>query len=142
MPPKKVAAAAAAAEGGEAPTGLTDGELRFIKALFDNMTQKPDANWEQVAGDLGLKDAKCAKERFRQMSVRHGWRDGAGPTLSPRKSKNVAGGLTGDAKVKKTRSPRKKAAPAKKDEDEDEIKDEIKAEEEAKENPEVSEGEI
>ncbi|QUC23884.1 uncharacterized protein UV8b_08125 [Ustilaginoidea virens] len=47
--------------------GLTDNEMRFIKAVFDNMTQRPDANWESVAADLGLKDAKCAKERFRQI---------------------------------------------------------------------------
>ncbi|GJN74368.1 hypothetical protein PCL_09267 [Purpureocillium lilacinum] len=120
MPPKKIAVNA---EGGDAPNGLTENELRFIKALFDNMTQKPDANWDQVAGDLGLKDAKCAKERFRQMSVRHGWRDGTAPTPSPRKPRNGATGPAGDAKVKKTRSPRKKAvaaAPVKKDDDEEE----------------------
>lgn len=91
---------------GAAPTGLSENELRFIKAVFDNMTQKPDANWNQVAGDLGLKDAKCAKERFRQMSVRHGWREQGG--ASPRKTK--ADGAAADSKVtKKPRTPRKKA---------------------------------
>ncbi|UNI20052.1 hypothetical protein JDV02_006180 [Purpureocillium takamizusanense] len=136
MPPKKVAVSA---DGGDAaPNGLTDNELRFIKALFDNMTQKPDANWDQVAGDLGLKDAKCAKERFRQMSVRHGWRDGTTPAPSPRKLKGgAATGSAGDAKVKKTRSPRKKATapPVKKEEEEEhddveenEDKDEVKLE--------------
>lgn len=67
------------------------------------MTQKPDANWDIVATDLGLKDAKCAKERFRQMSVRHGWRDQTSATSSPRKS---------DGKVTKRapRTPTKKAA--------------------------------
>lgn len=93
MAPKKTAES-------EAPQGLNSNELRFIKAVFDNMTQKPDANWDKVAGDLGLKDAKCAKERFRQMSVRHGWRDQ--PT-SPTKTKAATG-----AGVKKTRTPRKK----------------------------------
>ncbi|KAG6031754.1 hypothetical protein E4U40_006899 [Claviceps sp. LM458 group G5] len=33
------------------------------------MAQKPAANWDRVATDLGIKDAKCAKERFRQISV-------------------------------------------------------------------------
>ncbi|GAB0142671.1 hypothetical protein EsHS_00003211 [Epichloe bromicola] len=102
MPRKAKATPATSAEG-EAPIGLTDSELRFIKAVFDNMTQKPDANWDSVATDLGLKDAKCAKERFRQMSVRHGWRDQASATSSPRKS---------DGKVTKRapRTPTKKAA--------------------------------
>ena len=95
MPPKR----AAADEGADAPIGLTDNELRFIKAIFDNMTQKPDADWGEVANDLGLKDAKCAKERFRQMSNRHGWRDqGSAGTASPRKVKSAATGPAGDGK--------------------------------------------
>lgn len=115
MPPKKTTTE----EG--APTGLTDGELRFIKAIFDNMTQKPDADWDAVATTLGLKDAKCAKERFRQMSVRHGWRDqsSAGATASPRKADKV---------TKKRATPRKKAAAAKKAEEDEETKEEVKAE--------------
>ncbi|KAI8720475.1 hypothetical protein NCS52_00492800 [Fusarium sp. LHS14.1] len=112
------------------PTGLTDGELRFIKAIFDNMTQKPDADWDAVATTLGLKDAKCAKERFRQMSVRHGWRDqsSGGATASPRKA------AAGDKVTKKRATPRKKAAAAKKaekdeeDEETKDAKDEVKAE--------------
>lgn len=122
MPPKK-----AAATEGETPIGLTDGELRFIKAVFDNMTQKPDANWVSVATDLGLKDAKCAKERFRQMSVRHGWRDqNASAAPSPRKAKAAA--TTGESKVvKKRATPRKKI---KKDEDDD--SEGVKAEDDVK----------
>lgn len=105
--------AATAAEGSvAASTGLNDGELRFIKAVFDNMTQKPDADWDKVANDLGLKDAKCAKERFRQMSVRHGWRTTQGPgsaNPSPAKAKRPAAGSVGDEKpAKKPRAPRKK----------------------------------
>lgn len=103
---------------GESSTGFTDGELRFIKAIFDNMNQKPDADWEAVARTLGLKDSKCTKERFRQMSIRHGWRDPA-TAASPRKA-------VSESKVaKKPRTPRKKAV--KKDENEDvEDEDEIK----------------
>jgi hypothetical protein len=104
-------------------SGLRDNELRFIKAVFDNMTQKPDADWGQVAGDLGLKDAKCAKERFRQMSVRHGWRTGvpAVPSNSPSKGKkNDVTGPSGDGKVaKKPRVRTPKKAAAKKEESSD-----------------------
>lgn len=120
MPPKKTTTE----EG--APTGLTDGELRFIKAIFDNMTQKPDADWDAVATTLGLKDAKCAKERFRQMSVRHGWRDqssgsgGGGAAASPRKT-------AADKVTKKRAAPRKRAAVKKAEEDE-EAKGDVKAE--------------
>ncbi|KAF4999745.1 hypothetical protein FDECE_11400 [Fusarium decemcellulare] len=116
MPPKKTTTE----EGG--PSGLTDGELRFIKAIFDNMTQKPDADWDAVATTLGLKDAKCAKERFRQMSVRHGWRDqNATAGASPRKA-------AGDKVTKKPRNPRKKLPVKKNDESEEEAKNEAKAE--------------
>lgn len=93
---------------GDEVTPLTDNENRFIKAVFDNMTQKPDANWDAVASALNLKDAKCAKERWRQMSVRHGWRETSGSGGSPRKA--AAGG---EAKVtKKPRTPRKKGKKA------------------------------
>ncbi|KAL6860289.1 hypothetical protein ACO1O0_004316 [Amphichorda felina] len=109
------------------PQPLTESELRFIKAVFDNMTQRPDADWSAVANSLTLKDAKCAKERWRQMSVRHGWRDG-GSTASPRKggassfSSSSSGGVVdSDSKItKKTRTPRKKA----KKEDDDQVKSE------------------
>lgn len=107
MPPKK----AASANDNESPIGLTDGELRFIKAVFDNMVQRPDADWVKVAADLGLKDAKCAKERFRQMSVRHGWRDQPSAASSPRKRNAVTGPSDeGPATpAKRTRTPRKKS---------------------------------
>ncbi|KAJ4254893.1 hypothetical protein NW762_009691 [Fusarium torreyae] len=116
MPPKK----SASGEDGSV-TGLTDGELRFIKAIFDNMTQKPDADWDAVAETLSLKDAKCAKERFRQMSIRHGWRNDQA-AASPRKG----GPSAGDKVAKKPRAPRKKAV--KKSDEDDEVKDETKTE--------------
>jgi hypothetical protein len=125
MPPKK----ANNGEGGESASGLTDGENRFIKVMFDNMTQRPDANWDQVASDLGLKDAKCAKERFRQISARHGWRDQG---TSPRKTKaNTGGSGTLDSKVTKKAAPRTPRKKAKKEEDED-VKDEAEPEGEVK----------
>jgi hypothetical protein len=113
MAPKKATEA-------EAPQGLNSNELRFIKAVFDNMTQKPDANWDKVAEDLSLKDAKCAKERFRQMSVRHGWREQGASGPSPKKPKAATTG----AGVKKTRAPRAtRAKKVKKEDDEEEGQD-------------------
>ncbi|KAI9903290.1 hypothetical protein N3K66_002642 [Trichothecium roseum] len=118
MPPKQAA-------DGDTPAALNASELRFIKAVFDNMTQKPDADWDRVASDLSLKDAKCAKERFRQMSVRHGWRGDS--ASSPRKGGGGKGGGGGSGAARKTagRVAKKAAAPRKKkvkveDEDEDE----------------------
>ncbi|CAH0040938.1 unnamed protein product [Clonostachys solani] len=124
MPAKKVTSG-----DGDAPQGLNSNEMKFIKAVFDNMTQKPDANWDNVAVDLGLKDAKCAKERFRQLSVRHGWREQAGATSGARKARPAA--ANGDSKVtKKPRTPRKKKA-MKEESDEDDDKNDVKSEEDS-----------
>ncbi|KAJ4859089.1 hypothetical protein T069G_07356 [Trichoderma breve] len=134
MPAKK----ADSSDSPSVTTGLRENELRFIKAVFDNMTQKPDADWGKVAGDLGLKDAKCAKERFRQMSVRHGWRTGA-PGSSPSKAKkNDVTGPSGDGKVtKKPKARTPKKAVAKKEESED---DDIKDEDDYLKSEEMEEG--
>lgn len=142
MPPKKATSSDTATI-----SGLSENEFRFIKAVFDNMTQKPDADWDKVAGDLGLKDAKCAKERFRQMSVRHGWRpngQAAAPGSSPSKGKkggNDVTGPSGDGKVTKKprmRTPKKVAAKkeesedsdVKKSEEDDDVKMGVKSEDE------------
>ncbi|EHK48999.1 uncharacterized protein TrAtP1_000420 [Trichoderma atroviride] len=128
MPPKKATGSDTASI-----SGLSETEFRFIKAIFDNMTQKPDADWDKVAGDLGLKDAKCAKERFRQMSVRHGWRPSAqaaapGSSLGKGKKGKDVTSPSGDGKVtKKPRGRTPKKAVVKKDESEDD--DEKKSEE-------------
>lgn len=63
------------------------------------MTLKPGADWCKVAGDVGLKDAKCAKERFRQMSVRHGWRIGAQGTASNNPSKGKKKDVTSPSEM-------------------------------------------
>lgn len=144
MPPKKT-------NNSDTTTvnGLSENELRFIKAVFDNMTQKPDADWDKVAGDLGLKDAKCAKERFRQMSVRHGWRPNgqASAGSSPVKGKkgNDVTGPSGDGKITKkprVRTPKKAVAKkeessdsdVKKSEDED-VKPDVGMEDEEEDGP-------
>ncbi|CAI6096890.1 unnamed protein product [Clonostachys chloroleuca] len=120
MPPKK-----ATSGDGDAPQGLNSNEMKFIKAVFDNMTQKPDANWDNVAVDLGLKDAKCAKERFRQLSVRHGWRDQAGAGTGARKAKPAA------TVTKKPRTPRKKKAMKEESDEDDDNKNDVKSEEDS-----------
>ncbi|KAK5997108.1 hypothetical protein PT974_02460 [Cladobotryum mycophilum] len=129
MPPKKAASSDAADSGNGTPVnGMRDNELRFIKAVFDNMTQKPDADWSKVADDLGLKDAKCAKERFRQMSVRHGWRiaqpssssSSSSSSIPPNTPVKAAGGNkkgvtgpSGDGRVTKRTAPRTPRTPRK-----------------------------
>ncbi|KOS20522.1 hypothetical protein ESCO_005417 [Escovopsis weberi] len=110
----------------ESSTGLRNLESRFIKAVFDNMTEKPNADWARVAADMGLKDAKCARERFRQMSLRHGWGVGSsgggggagdgGAGSSPVKGARVA---------KKPRTPRKKAKKEESDEEEEGVAGEM-----------------
>ncbi|KAJ9149869.1 hypothetical protein NKR23_g3920 [Pleurostoma richardsiae] len=61
---------------------LSEGEMKFFKAMMENMQSKPDVDWDNVAVCLGLKDSKCARERFRQISVKFGWNEkaGAAPT--------------------------------------------------------------
>ncbi|CAG9979476.1 unnamed protein product [Clonostachys byssicola] len=123
MPPKKATSGDA-----DAPQGLNSNEMKFIKAVFDNMTQKPDANWDNVAVDLGLKDAKCAKERFRQLSVRHGWRDQAGAGNGARKAKPAA---AANGVTKKPRTPRKKKAMKEESDEDDDNKNDVKSEEDS-----------
>ncbi|KAG5942961.1 hypothetical protein E4U59_000762 [Claviceps monticola] len=58
-----------------AESALTDNKSLFVKAVFENMAQKSDANWDRVATDLGLGPQECqliakyAKECLRQMSA-------------------------------------------------------------------------
>lgn len=89
----------------EGSEGLSAVELRFLKAMFENMNSKPDTDWDKVAVSTELKDAKCAKERFRQMSKRHNW---VGADTSPKKADPL--GPSAGGKVAKKRSPAKKKA--------------------------------
>ncbi|KAG6008494.1 hypothetical protein E4U43_000133 [Claviceps pusilla] len=135
MPPRKGKSTTTATTEGETPlsVGLTDSEMRFIKAAMNNMTQRFDANWDGVATDLGLKDAKCAKERFRQMSVRHGWRDQPSGNGSPRKGGAAGSSAKGKVSKRAPRTPTKKAfksaALVLNDDDEDSVKGEPEMEE-------------
>ncbi|KAM0325421.1 hypothetical protein ACHAQA_007407 [Verticillium albo-atrum] len=109
MPPK---AATPASEGDT----LSTNEVNFIKTMFDNMTTKPDADWEQMAKSLGLANGKCAKERFRQISKKHNWgvgESGTSPAKSTNKTAAAAAGPLKPSKVAKS-TPKKKTPVKKK----------------------------
>ncbi|KAK1508502.1 hypothetical protein CTAM01_02288 [Colletotrichum tamarilloi] len=69
MPPKK----STATEGESALPILTETEARFVKAVFDSMNTRPDIDYENVAGIMGLANGKSARDRLRTISKKHGW---------------------------------------------------------------------
>ena len=50
----------------------TPKDIEFIITLVENLNVKVDANWDAIAAKLGLKDAKCTRERWRQIRVKFG----------------------------------------------------------------------
>jgi hypothetical protein len=129
--------------------GLSESESRLLKSVFENMAKQPEVDWDKVAICASLKDAKCARERFRQMRAKHGWESGdkasptkaspaaksggggaAGNTASPR-----GGGVLGDTRVTKRQSPRKQPTVSKpKKKAAGKVKEEVKEENEEDEN--------
>ncbi|KAM7209535.1 hypothetical protein V8F20_000273 [Naviculisporaceae sp. PSN 640] len=82
MPPKKAAPAseengagadAGAGSGAQMIKGKipSEGDQRFFLAMIANLVSKPDVNWEGVAKAMGLKDTKCTKERWRQITKKY-----------------------------------------------------------------------
>ncbi|KAI3552488.1 hypothetical protein CSPX01_00237 [Colletotrichum filicis] len=69
MPPKK----STATEGESAASILTETETKFVKAVFDSMNTRPDIDYENVAGIMGLANGKSARDRLRTISKKHGW---------------------------------------------------------------------
>ncbi|KAK0378482.1 hypothetical protein CLIM01_04185 [Colletotrichum limetticola] len=69
MPPKK----STATEGESAVPILTETEAKFVKAVFDSMNTRPDIDYENVAGIMGLANGKSARDRLRTISKKHGW---------------------------------------------------------------------
>ena len=53
---------------------LTDGENRFLQAVLRSILGPINADWNLVAQEMKLKDGKCARERWRQIRGRHGWK--------------------------------------------------------------------
>ncbi|TDZ74635.1 hypothetical protein CTRI78_v000510 [Colletotrichum trifolii] len=123
MPPKQ------ASINAEGVPALTDSELKLVRAVMSCFNGIPDVDFEKVAGLAGLANARSAKDRFRQVSKKHGWGDpdaaGSGATTPPKASggrKALAAQKTG--KVAKKRTPKKPTARKKKadraDSDDDE----------------------
>ena len=96
--------------------GFSDSEMRFITAFFSNMQTKPEVDWAKAAVDAGLKDARCARDRFRQIMAKHGFQ--ASSSSSPRKGKAASGEEGKEASTAKVtkRAPRKKSAKKTKEE--------------------------
>lgn len=65
---------------------LTAAELRFLQAVIESTSGPINADWDQVAEIMKLKDAKCAKERWRQISNRRGWKTGGAKTGEKKKA--------------------------------------------------------
>ena len=110
--------------------GFSGPEMRFITAFFTNITAKPEVDWDQVAVDASLKDARCARDRFRQIMAKHGCQASTAGA-SPRKAKTAGEVPEGSAPAKVTkRVPRKKAVKVEKKEgqEDQEPKSEIKVE--------------
>ena len=118
MPPRKTGTDAEATE-------LTPAENKFIKTMFDNMKSRPDSDWANVTEQVILKYSKCAKERFRQISARHGWNtkpssgDGGSPSKVTKKPAAGAGRKKAGTAVKKQK---------KEEDDEEEAKLAVKKE--------------
>ncbi|TKW53387.1 hypothetical protein CTA1_11550 [Colletotrichum tanaceti] len=109
MPPKKNIAS----EGqGSGTANFTENEVTFVKAVFDSMNSRPDVDFDKVANIMSLANAKCAKDRFRIISKKHGWSSTAGAGgASPSKG---ALGAKNTAKVMKTPTKKKGVAQKKK----------------------------
>ncbi|KAJ0304080.1 hypothetical protein COL5a_005215 [Colletotrichum fioriniae] len=69
MAPKK----STATEGESATLILTDTETKFVKAVFDSTNTRPDIDYDNVAGIMGLANGKSARDRLRIISKKHGW---------------------------------------------------------------------
>lgn len=129
MPPKKtpVSGEAAAVNGGEGgstsaqpmvngkPASLSD--TKFFFTVLENLTSKPDANWQAVADAMGYKDIKCTKERWRQIMNKYElvYPDSPAPAAKGR-GKKVTAATTDDPDPEpaapKPKTPRSKKAAA------------------------------
>lgn len=98
-----------ATEDKEVTKDFTPVELAFIKAVFRHSNARLNADWNKVAEEVSVKDAKCARERFRQISVKHSF---GGQDVSPTKLEVESPGKV----VKKRAARGKKVKKEKEDE--------------------------
>lgn len=55
-------------------------EIAYVKAAIRySRVNLTTADWEKVVEEVSVKDAKCARERFRQISVKHSFGSGDSP---------------------------------------------------------------
>ena len=85
-----------ATEDKEATKDFTPVELAFIKAVFRHSKARFNADWD--------KDAKCARERFRQISVKHSF---GGQDGSPTKGGGESPGKVVKKRVSRGRKAKK-----------------------------------
>jgi hypothetical protein len=111
MPPKKQTTTNGEANGGAVT--LNDGDIKMINAIFTHSLDntRPNADWDKVAVTLGLANAKCSKERFRQICQKHGWfkGDGSNPVNTPESVKRKK--ANGDGEDPQTPTTKKRRPP-------------------------------
>ncbi|KAF3018827.1 hypothetical protein E8E14_005018 [Neopestalotiopsis sp. 37M] len=76
MPPKKQNNSDGVDAGGvPAASTFTEAEARMLSTILLRMTPGINAliDWDKVCEDLGSKSVQSTKERFRQISAKHGW---------------------------------------------------------------------
>ncbi len=131
------------AESTGAQSGFTPGEMELAVACFSTLVSKPELDWDKLAVNLKMKDAKSAVRRFNKFYAKHGPAAQQSTSSSPDTPKRADngsgkaergsgragkgpgndGGPVPDAatKVVKKRAPRKpKVKVEKKEEDENE----------------------
>lgn len=81
---------ASTASGSSSPE-ITAPDAKFIRALFDNMSYKPDVNWDNVVSEYGLvKNIKQAKEKYRVMAWKYSWAQKPGKATPSKQPKTTA----------------------------------------------------
>ncbi|KAG8168258.1 hypothetical protein KVR01_003947 [Diaporthe batatas] len=63
-------------------TTLNEAQTKFLAILMRNVKGKPDIDFDAVSKELGITQ-KSAKERFRLLSVKMGWKDGPSTPKKP-----------------------------------------------------------
>ncbi|KAJ3950541.1 uncharacterized protein N0V96_001691 [Colletotrichum fioriniae] len=118
MAPKK----STATEGESATPILTDTETKFVKAVFDSMNTRPDIDYDNVAGIMGLANGKSARDRLRIISKKHGWSatdgsSGVSPAKKPVGVKKTPVKKKGTAQRKKKTTKKNESSGSDVDED-------------------------
>ncbi|KAL7621038.1 hypothetical protein AAE478_008350 [Parahypoxylon ruwenzoriense] len=113
MPPKK-SDVTAASSGEDGAIALTPGDVKMIDVVLKNSgpASKPNgANWTKIVEQLELKDAKSAKERFRQVCKKYQWFE----------SEEASPGAAAAPPSKKRAAPRRTAKDAEGADDADDV---------------------